>query len=313
MTPKRSIVFPGAARDLVLQSSPAWADVLVIEQHRALPDDRADLCPAAHVLMLNLGPCRIGLRASARTGWVEAAPNSLSIVGAGSRLEWTPRPGSQMLAAALAPMFMAAVAGQSGKAAGLLRSQAGLADAGIIHVLLALRAELERKCPAGRVYWEALATALAAQLLRSYVVGPPKAAPCSGGLAPARLRRVLDHIEAHLHQELCLRELAGIAVLSPSHFATAFRKSTGMPPYRYAMHRRAHRAKDMLADPLQPLADIAYALGYSSQAHFTTMFRKLTGLAPGAYRSSVATDAAPVFARSLNDRRQAKDLVAANP
>ena len=42
--------------------------------------------------------------------------------------------------------------------------------------------------------------------------------------------------------------------------------------------------RSLLARSQLSLAEIGYALGYTSQAHFITMFRRLAGLPPGAYR-----------------------------
>lgn len=104
------------------------------------------------------------------------------------------------------------------------------------------------------------------------------------GLPPARLRRVLDHIEAHLGESITQRRLAGIAQLSMDHFARLFRHSTGLPPHRYVLHRRIARARELVADRRMSLAEIGYELGFPSQAHFTAMFRRLVGTTPGAYR-----------------------------
>lgn len=126
---------------------------------------------------------------------------------------------------------------------------------------------------------------IAARLERRHAAAPPVHEVRRGGLPPARLRRVLDHIEADPGGDTGLRRLAGIAGLSPSHFATAFRRSTGLPPHRYVLERRVERARELLlADPRLPLAEVAYALGFPSQAHFTTVFRRLVGATPGAYR-----------------------------
>ena len=105
-----------------------------------------------------------------------------------------------------------------------------------------------------------------------------------GGLTPARLRRVLDHIAAHLSGDTSLQRLAELAGLSPSHFALAFRQSTGLPPHRYVLQQRVERAKELLTDPQLSLAQVGYAAGFASQAHFTTVFRKLVGITPAAYR-----------------------------
>lgn len=284
---RRSIVFPGANCHLVEQSNRAWADVLVLERHAGFPAITVEADPRAHVLLLHLGETWIGLEEGDRTKWARATPGSVSVVEGGAGLAGEPATSAPFLAAAIRPMFVASVANRGGTALGPLRSVAGVKDAGIAHVLQALGAELSQDCPAGSVYWTSLATVIAMQLLRGYALDPPETAPHAGGLAPARLERVLLHINAHLHQELRVSDLAVLAGLSVSHFSMAFRESTGMPPYRYAMHVRVRQAKQMLTDPLRPIADIAYALGYSSQAHFTTMFRRMTGMSPGVYRSSV--------------------------
>ena len=127
--------------------------------------------------------------------------------------------------------------------------------------------------------------ALAVHLSRYRAATPSGLAVYRGGLPSARLRRVLDYIEVQLGGDTGLRRLAAIAGLSPHHFATAFRRSTGLPPHRYVLERRIERAKELLADPRRPLAEVACALGFPSQAHFTTVFRRLVGITPGAYRN----------------------------
>jgi AraC-like DNA-binding protein len=297
----RSIVFLGAAADPVLQSNQAWADVLVLERHRSVRGRDHELCRDAYVLLLHLDASRLRLRARERADWVEATADSVSIMGDRARLEWGSDETGPLLAAAIRPMFLAAVADRAGMSLGASRSGAGLPDPGLAHVLSAFGAELAQSCLGGKAYWMALATALATLLLRQHAAGPPDPPPLSGGLAPARLQRVLDRIEAPLQEELCVADIARVAELGPSRFAAGFRKSTGMPPCRYAMHRRALRAKELLADPARPIADIAYALGYSSQAHFTTMFRRMTGVSPGAHRSGLAAPLAPALVESRND------------
>jgi AraC family transcriptional regulator len=115
-------------------------------------------------------------------------------------------------------------------------------------------------------------------------VSPAKASGHEGGLPPVRLRRVLDHIEAHLGDDIAMDRLAEVARLSPDHFSRLFRQSMGLPPHRYVLYRRIARARQLVADSRLSLAEIGYALGFPSQAHFTTMFRRLVGTTPGTYR-----------------------------
>ena len=303
MTSTRSIVFPDAKCDLLRQSELAWADVLVLEQHAVLPAPQARPGSGLHVLLLHLGPGRLGLRNVRGITWHDVLPGSVSILGDDSRLDWAAGTSAPVLAAALPSVLVADVAGNSGMVIGQPPTGLGLFNTGTSHLLRALDAELTRGCPAGLVFWTALATALGAQLLRLQELDSGSASLHAGGLSPACLYRVFEHIEANLDDELTVADLAHIARLSKSHFAAAFRKSTGMPPYRFAVHRKTQRAKEMLSDMERPIADIAYALGYSSQAHFTTMFRRMTGQSPGAYRTRLAEQAIPVSEVSRKDRR----------
>jgi len=103
-------------------------------------------------------------------------------------------------------------------------------------------------------------------------------------LSGRALARVLDAIEARLADRLSLADLAAIANLRPALFARAFRARMRVAPYRYVIERRIERARGMLAEPRMSLAEIALALGFSSQSHFTRAFTRHTGMSPGAWR-----------------------------
>ena len=112
-------------------------------------------------------------------------------------------------------------------------------------------------------------------------------APARGGrtaLAPWALKRVIDLVEARLDEELSLAELAGAARLSSSHFARAFKRTTGVAPYRYVLARRIGRAQSLLADTRLPIIEVAARCGYSDPGHFATLFRRETGYSPRQYR-----------------------------
>jgi AraC-like DNA-binding protein len=106
----------------------------------------------------------------------------------------------------------------------------------------------------------------------------------SGGLAPGLLRRVLARIECSLDEGTPLAELARMAGLSEGHFSRAFKRSVGLPPHRWVLHRRVAAAARRLADDDASLSDIALSLGFSDQSLFTRQFAALTGVTPGAYR-----------------------------
>jgi len=105
-----------------------------------------------------------------------------------------------------------------------------------------------------------------------------------GGLPPGVLRRVREYIEAHLENNVSLQVLAGIAGLSMSHFARAFKQSEGVTPHDYLLRRRVQRALELLAGTDLPLSAIAYTSGFSDQSHFARRFRQHFGVTPSRYR-----------------------------
>lgn len=108
--------------------------------------------------------------------------------------------------------------------------------------------------------------------------------PQRGGLSPAVLRRVKDHIEAHLDTDLGLETLAALAGLSVHHFARSFRQSIGTSPHRFILQRRIKRAAELLINTGMPLSEIALSVGFNEASHFSRSFRDHEGLAPSEFR-----------------------------
>jgi AraC family transcriptional regulator len=133
-------------------------------------------------------------------------------------------------------------------------------------------------------YGEALATALAIHLLQHYTVRPPQLPTYQGGLPQARLRRVLEYMQAHLDHELSLTALAAVVQMNPYYFSRLFKQSTGLSPHQYILQQRVEWAKRLLADARLSIAAVAQRVGFASQAHLTTAFRQRVGVTPPQYR-----------------------------
>ena len=164
-----------------------------------------------------------------------------------------------------------------------LKTAIGVRDLVINRIGLLGRKELSTRGIGGRLYAESLGTALAVHLLRQYSTAPRTPV----GLASRPLQRVIDYINEHLQDELSLFELSRLATLSPHHFATAFKASTGISPHRYVIERRIDRARDLLRQDEKTISEIAYAVGFSSQSHLTANFRRTTGVTPRRFRQSL--------------------------
>jgi AraC family transcriptional regulator len=104
--------------------------------------------------------------------------------------------------------------------------------------------------------------------------------------APA-LRRVIEYIDAHLGQGLSLAELAGVAGLSPFHFARVFKRTTGLAPHQFVVRCRVERARDLLVRGQATVADVAAHVGFADQSHLSAHFKRVFGMTPAAFVRSM--------------------------
>jgi len=111
---------------------------------------------------------------------------------------------------------------------------------------------------------------------------PPRARV--NALPKWRLRRVEQYIADNFDRCISLSELANVAGLSRMHFAAQFRAATGYRPREYLLNHRIEHAKTLLATTGRPLAEIALAVGFSTQAHFSTVFKRISDQSPARWR-----------------------------
>ena len=90
--------------------------------------------------------------------------------------------------------------------------------------------------------------------------------------------------------------MAGLARLSPYHFARAFKLSFGIPPHRYHAMWRIDEAKALLANPDFSITHIGLRLGFGQTSAFTTSFRKLTGAGTAAFAPAFGTGGSVIAA-----------------
>ena len=80
-----------------------------------------------------------------------------------------------------------------------------------------------------------------------------------------------------------LEALAVDIGVTPVHLTQCFRKSEGLPLYRYQTQLRLGRALELLPES-EDITDLALSLGFSSHSHFTAAFRANIGMTPSQYR-----------------------------
>lgn len=100
-----------------------------------------------------------------------------------------------------------------------------------------------------------------------------------------RMRRVLDHIDAHPDADLGVAALSGVAAFSSFHFHRQFSALFGLSVARYVQLSRLKRAAWRLAFRKdQAILQIAMDSGYEGPEAFARAFRQRTGQSPSAFR-----------------------------
>jgi AraC-like DNA-binding protein len=94
-----------------------------------------------------------------------------------------------------------------------------------------------------------------------------------------RIVRAARYVNDHLSASLTLKEVAGVAHLSPSRFRHLFAEQTGMGLRQYILWRRfvsvwEHRMNGA------SLSTAAHAAGFADSAHLTRTSRRMIGIPP---------------------------------
>ena len=103
----------------------------------------------------------------------------------------------------------------------------------------------------------------------------------------ARMKRVLDHIDRHLDDDLDLETLSGVAAFSKFHFHRQFSATFGLSVHRYVQLARMKRASHRLAaTDADSVTEIAMDAGYEAPDAFARAFRQRLGQSPSSFRKS---------------------------
>jgi AraC family transcriptional regulator len=152
-------------------------------------------------------------------------------------------------------------------------------DSPLNQIAMMLFAELRSGGIMGELYVESLTQVLVIHLLRHYSSLQPKIAD-RYSLHPRRLESAIDYIQAHLDGDLSMAQIAGSVNSSPTHFASLFKRATGVSLHQYVIKQRVERAKLLLETTDLPIANIASKVGFSSQSHLTYHCKRQTGMTP---------------------------------
>jgi AraC family transcriptional regulator len=231
------------------------------------------------VIFYTAGPTVTDCACDGRSQQRLQTPGDFDVIPAGMAGYWVDETPAEMVSVRLTPRLMNALAADLGAPGGRadLAPCLGARDPLIEHVLRAIAAELEAPAPAGRLYADSLAVALASRLLQGFSMAPWRTRQT---LSKPQLRRLVDYVEANLESELTLCELAAVAGLSVPHLTTLFRRTLGQSVHRYVVERRLERARSLLLGGERSVAQVALATGFAHQSHLARWMKRLMNITP---------------------------------
>lgn len=112
---------------------------------------------------------------------------------------------------------------------------------------------------------------------------------------PPIVRKCVQYITAHTHENITLEQLAEGEAYSKEYIAKLFRRHMGMSVSDYIRKTKIDEAKELLRHGIS-CGEVACILSYNSQSYFIRQFKKETGITPKLYLNLVKTgDAMQLF------------------
>lgn len=101
------------------------------------------------------------------------------------------------------------------------------------------------------------------------------------------VENIKNYIQENLIHDFSMEDLATAFNYNSKYLGHVFKSRTGRSIRSYCNIARVNRAKELLADTKQGIADIALQVGFNSVAYFDRVFFKVTKLTPQQYRDAL--------------------------
>lgn len=150
-----------------------------------------------------------------------------------------------------------------------------------------MRGEAEREGQGTAVILSALCTALLAMVLRTSA-GASTSARLWTAASDRSIASAIDAVHADPGRAWSIDVLARTARMSRSTFIRRFSRDTGMSVASFVTRSRLMSATEQLVIGGPPVAQVAAAVGYSSESAFSRAFRGALGVTPAQFRRQSA-------------------------
>ncbi|RAP77528.1 AraC family transcriptional regulator [Paenibacillus montanisoli] len=103
----------------------------------------------------------------------------------------------------------------------------------------------------------------------------------------ARLRSVIDYVEAHLTDRIQVEEVSKLANMSYYYFVKFFKKAIGMSFTEYVNYRKIKWAERILLTKDLSVSEVGDRIGMPNMAHFYKMFKKYNDCSPKQFQKKM--------------------------
>ncbi|MGN1167132.1 MAG: AraC family transcriptional regulator [Lachnospiraceae bacterium] len=95
-----------------------------------------------------------------------------------------------------------------------------------------------------------------------------------------KLKNVLDYIELHYAEPLCISELAKLCYFSDYHFMRFFKKHMNMTCVEYINNLRLEKAVELFEQGSSSILDVSLSVGFHNLSYFHRAFKKKYHMTP---------------------------------
>jgi AraC family transcriptional regulator len=275
--------------DSSLQGPYSPSSSLLIEKHEIRPTDWQTVILPSQLLALHLRRCAVEYESDTGTRHCVIRTKGSVVIekrGYEQKYRWN-SPALTLTVQLSDTVLEQAAEGAASLSSDLQPTDCAEHDLQLSSLLCTLERERMQGYPAGRLFVDGIEQALASILVHYDGITRHTHPVYKGGLAPYRMRRINEFIQSHIDQEISLSELAQDIGLSPSHFCSLFRKTSGTTPHQFVLHCRIQHAKALLAEPSHSILDVALASGFRTHQHFSRVFHRQVGIPPSTFRAQL--------------------------
>ena len=104
------------------------------------------------------------------------------------------------------------------------------------------------------------------------------------GVNQPKLTEAVELMEANLEELLGVDEVAALVGISRRQLERLFKKYLGSVPRRYYLELRLKKARSMVLQTPNSIAEIASSCGFVSASHFSKSYKEVFGVTPSAER-----------------------------